>query len=74
MNPARASVRTQKEHIMWIGVSLSASALIVVCALAGRVMRGRMSSRAIDVGVISAGWLVEHRCDTSHSSSPYHAR
>jgi hypothetical protein len=55
---------------MWVevGLSIAASAIAVVCVVKVVFRRGSQA-RWIDVGPVSGGWLVEHRCSRPNSST-----
>ena len=55
---------------MWLHVGVSLGVIVLAGSIAAAVFLRRGSSQKwIDVGAVSGGWLVEHRCDTSQSSS-----
>jgi hypothetical protein len=50
-------------------VALAVGGVILTGVVAAWWVRGRARSRSIDVGLVSGGWLIEHRCNTSDSAS-----
>ena len=50
--------------IMWLEIGLATTALLVVAGIAARFLRGRAAASGIDVGMVSGGWLIEHRSST----------
>ena len=51
---------------VYVGLAIG---IFLTAGFAAWWIRGRALSRSIDVGMVSGGWLIEHRCNTSDSSS-----
>jgi hypothetical protein len=49
---------------MWLQIGLATSGLIVAAAVAAHLLRGRRAASGIDAGMVSGGWLIEHRSST----------